>query len=111
MKTIKILIASLIIGLGLTTSISAIDYNDNLDAKIIIKKEAKNLTIEYKVAHNSLFMTILESENGIVLKKEIKANTKINFISYAVLGQGDYIVIIEDNKGDVVKHYSFSIPK
>jgi len=110
MKTIKIIIASLIIGLGLMTSAFAID-NDNLDSKIIIKKEAKNLSIEYKTTHTDLFITVLESENGIVLKKEIKASTKINFISYAVLGQGDYIVIIEDTKGNVVKHYNFSIPK
>ena len=41
MKTIKILIASLIIGLGLMTSAFATD-NDNLDAKIVIKKETKN---------------------------------------------------------------------
>ena len=110
MKTIKILIASLIIGLGLMTSAFATD-NDNLDAKIVIKKETKNISIEYKAAHTDLFMTVLESENGIVLKKEIKASTKINFISYEVLGQGEYIIIIENAKGDVVKHYTFNISK
>jgi hypothetical protein len=111
MKTIKIIIASLlIIGLGLTTSAFAFN-TDNLDAKIVIKTESNNLSIEYKTAHAELLMTVLESENGIVLKKQIAADTKSNLISYSTLGQGDYIVMIEDDKGNVVKHYTFSIPE
>ena len=108
MKTIKIIITSLIIGLGLTSQAFALT-TDNLDTKIVIKKESKNLSIEYTTDHSDLLMTVLESESGIILKKQITADTKINFISYTILGTGDYIVVIEDDKGDVVKHYSFSI--
>lgn len=110
MKTIKIFLTSLIIGLSIITSTFA-HTNDNLETSIIIKKESQNISIEYKAIHSDLFMTILESEEGIILKKEIKANSKINFISYATLGGGSYIIIIEDLEGNVVAHHSFAVPE